>query len=105
VNILFICSRNRWRSRTAETIFKGNQSHSFKSAGTANEARIKVNENLVAWADMIFVMEKRHKDRLREKFDQVLSEKQVIVLDIEDKYQYMDPELIDTLRTAVEPYL
>jgi predicted protein tyrosine phosphatase len=105
MNVLFVCSRNKWRSRTAETIFKDNQSHGVKSAGTENDARIKVNEKLINWADLIFVMEKRHKQRLQDKFGQLLNDKRIIILDIEDNYQYMDEELIETLKTSVTPYL
>ena len=105
MNVLFVCSRNKWRSRTAETIFKDNQSHEFRSAGTENDARIKVNEKLIDWADLIFVMEKRHKQRLQDKFDQVLNDKKIVILEIEDNYQYMDEELIEALKTSVTPYL
>lgn len=105
MNVLFVCSKNKWRSRTAETIFKDNQSHLFRSAGTENDARIRVNEKLIVWADLIFVMEKRHKHRLQDKFEQFLDDKKVIILDIEDNYQYIDEELIETLKASVTPYL
>jgi predicted protein tyrosine phosphatase len=105
MNVLFVCSRNKWRSRTAETIFKGNQDHIVKSAGTGNDAKVKVTEKLISWAELIFVMEKKHKQRLHDKFEQALVGKKIIVLDIEDNYQYMDEELIETLKTSVEPYL
>jgi predicted protein tyrosine phosphatase len=105
MNILFVCSKNKWRSRTAETIFKNNGTHEVKSAGTENDARIKVTQKLVDWADLIFVMEKRHKQRLQEKFEDVLNLKHVVILDIEDNYQYMDDELIETLKISVTPYL
>ena len=105
MNVLFVCSRNKWRSRTAETIFKGNQDHIVKSAGTENDARIKVTEKLINWAELIFVMEKRHKQRLQERFREALDHKRIIVLDIEDNCKYMDEELIETLKRSVTPYL
>lgn len=105
MNVLFICSRNKWRSRTAETIFKDNQNHSIKSAGTENDARIKVTEKHISWADIIFVMEKRHKERLTQKFGTMIDEKEIVTLDIKDDYKYMDSELIDILETSVSPYL
>jgi predicted protein tyrosine phosphatase len=92
------------RSRTAETIFKDSQIHQVKSAGTENDARVRVNEKLLNWAELIFVMEKRHKQRLREKFEHLLDGKKVVILDIEDNYQYMDEELIETLKVSVAPY-
>jgi protein-tyrosine phosphatase len=105
MNILFVCSRNKWRSRTAEAIFKNNHDHKFRSAGTEKDARIKINEKLIGWADIIFVMEKNHKQRLQDKFPELMTEKQIIILDIEDKYQYMDEELILSLRASVSPFL
>jgi predicted protein tyrosine phosphatase len=71
MNILFVCSRNKWRSRTAEEIYKTSQVHNVKSAGTEPSARIKVSAKLLAWADIIFVMEKRHKQRLVDNFPSV----------------------------------
>ena len=105
MNILFVCSRNQWRSRTAETIFKNNEKHDIRSAGTATDARIKVNEKLINWADLIFVMEKRHKLLLQGRFSEALVAKDIIILDIEDNYHYMDEDLIETLKTSVGPYL
>ncbi len=105
MNILFICSRNKWRSRTAETIFKHSQQHHVRSAGTENEARIRVSENLVHWAALIFVMEKKHKIRLKERFGDLLADKEIVVLDIPDEYEYMDAELIEILETSVSPYV
>ncbi|HTF82066.1 MAG TPA: hypothetical protein VL947_10085 [Cytophagales bacterium] len=105
MNVLFVCSRNRWRSLTAETVFAGNQDHLVKSAGTENEARIKVSEKLILWSDLIFVMEKKHRDRLREKFGSLTDDKDIVILDIPDAYRYMDPELIEMLKSAVSPYI
>lgn len=105
MNILFICSRNKWRSRTAETIFKNHPVHQVRSAGTESTARIRVIEKLVNWADLILVMEKRHLERLRERFGPIMDEKETIVLHIHDDYQYMDKELIEILEMTAGPYL
>ena len=105
MNILFVCSRNKWRSRTAETIFKDNQDFNVRSAGTEPSARIKVSAKLIEWADIIFVMEKKHKQRLNENYRNLANEKQIIVLDIPDDYEYMDSELIDILKSSVSSYL
>ncbi len=47
MNVLFVCSRNKWRSRTAETLFRDHPQHHVRSAGTEPEARIRASENLV----------------------------------------------------------
>lgn len=94
MNILFICSKNKWRSRTAETIFKNNGLHQIRSAGTKDTARIKINQQLIDWSNLVITMETHHK-----KFNN-LSE--IIVLDILDEYEYMDSELIDLLHLKTD---
>lgn len=60
---------------------------------------------MLEWADLIFAMEKRHKQRLVEKFPEETRRKKIIVLDIPDEYQYMDEELVESIKTSVSPYL
>jgi protein-tyrosine phosphatase len=105
VNILFICSRNKWRSATAETIYKASQEHSVQSAGTEPSAKNNVSAKMVLWADIIFAMEKKHKQRLIEKFPEETAQKNIVILHIEDEYKYMDEELINMIKISVEPYL
>lgn len=104
LNLLFVCSRNEWRSRTAETIFKNEQRFNVKSAGTSSSARIRINQNLIDWADKILVMEDKHKIRLTELFGE-LPDKEIIVLGIPDEYKYMDEELVEELRHLVDYYI
>jgi len=102
---LFICSKNQWRSPTAEALFKNHPVHSARSAGTSNKARIKVNEKLINWADLIFVMEKKHKQMLVQQFQSATTDKQVIILDIKDRYRFGDAELIELLKEVLNEYL
>ena len=104
MNILFVCSRNKWRSATAETIYKNHHTHKVRSAGTEPSARIKINSKLIVWADLIFVMEKKHKQRISERFPEEILQKDIIVLDIPDDYKYMDEELIDELNAKISDY-
>ena len=96
--ILFVCSRNQRRSLTAETIFKSDPAWDVRSAGTEESARIKVTAGHLGWADVIVVMEKRHKERLRQKYPEELSAKKCVCLFISDDYEFMDPRLIELLR-------
>lgn len=105
MNALFICSRNKWRSRTAETIFKESREHSVKSAETGPTARIKVTADMIVWADIVFAMETRHKERLRERFPNETEGKQIVVLGIPDEYPYMDSELVEMIKSSVSVYL
>jgi predicted protein tyrosine phosphatase len=105
MNILFVCSRNKWRSPTAETIYKNRQDHNVKSAGTEPAAKIRVTSKQILWADIIFTMEKKHKQRLLEKFPEESKNKRLLVLDIKDDYEYMDAELVQMIKVSVDPYL
>lgn len=59
----------------------------------------------IEWADLVIVMEEHHKRRLRESYRPALDETVVEVLHIEDRYQFMDPELVSELRAAVDPLI
>jgi len=105
MNVLFVCSKNKWRSRTAETIFKKSSLHNVKSAGTDEGARIRLSEKHLIWADIVFVMESKHKQIIKQNFPLNYKSDKVIVLEIPDEYQYMDEELIISLKTSLTQYL
>lgn len=105
MKVLFICSRNRWRSLTAEKTFDGINGIHARSAGTEPNARIRVTAGHLAWADLIFVMEKKHLRRLQDKFPEAIAGKKIICLHISDDYEFMQPELVDLLEAGVAPYL
>jgi len=98
IKILFVCSRNKRRSLTAETIFRDEPAWDVRSAGTEEGARIKVTAGMLGWADVIVVMEKRHKERLRQKYPEALAVKHCVCLFIPDDYEFMDTALIEILR-------
>lgn len=105
MNLLFLCSQNKRRSLTAEKIFDGYMGHIVRSAGTEQNARIKVTPGLLGWADIIFCMEKKHIQRIREKYADIIADKKVVCLFISDDYAYMDRELQEILESCVEEYL
>ncbi len=104
MNLLFICSRNKRRSLTAETVFKNNGIHRVWSAGTEPAARVRVTAKQLQAADVVLVMERKHKEILLRDYADILAEKEVVVLDIPDEYAYMDEELVLMLETIMAPY-
>ena len=105
MNILFVCSQNKRRSLTAEKLFDGINGHCVRSAGTEKDSRIKVTPGLIGWADLIFCFEKKHLRRLREKYSEEVSGKQIVTLNIPDDFEYMDEELKDILHSYVDEYI
>jgi len=103
-NLLFICSRNQWRSPTGETVYR-QKGYSVRSAGTSPNAKRTVNATDIKWADIVFVMEKKHKNRLVANFASLLEYKPLHVLNIPDEYKYMDAELVQELEEIVGAHL
>jgi predicted protein tyrosine phosphatase len=88
--VLFLCSRNRLRSPTAEQVFGAWPGLEVDSAGLANDAE---------------VMESSHRRRLQALHRARLKGKRVICLDIPDRYEYMQPELVSLLLERAGPLL
>lgn len=103
--VLFVCSRNRLRSPTAETVFRGWPGVHVASVGLKPDAEEVATPEDVAWADLILVMEPTHKRELSRRFQPYLRDKRVVVLGIKDDYDFMQPELIALLERVVPPHL
>lgn len=103
--VLFVCSKNQWRSPTAEQVWRRHPALSVRSGGTSPGARHAVSDDDVEWAQVLFVMEEKHKTRLLANFRGQLKDKPIHVLDIPDEYKYMDPELVEQLQVAVAQIL
>jgi len=100
-NILFVCGRNKLRSPTAENVFSSYPGIEVASAGTNPDADTPLSADLVEWADIIFVMEKSHRQKLATRFRASLKNKRIICLNIPDKYAFMDPELVRILKSKI----
>ncbi len=102
LNVLFICSMNQWRSPTAEKIYRKHPLVNPRSAGTSSKARRRASLVDIQWSDLVIVMEQKHKQRLIAKFPEAMSYREIHVLDIEDRYPFMDPDLIAELQPAID---
>jgi len=103
--VLFICSQNRLRSPTAEQVFSSWEGIEVASAGLNSDADTPVTPESLEWADVIFVMEKSHRNKLSKKFRAHLNGKRIICLNIPDEFQFMDPGLVKLLKARVPQYL
>ncbi len=105
LNVLFVCSRNQWRSPTAEAIYRQDERVSVRSRGTAKAAVQTIRSDDIVWADVILVMEDKHRQRILTDLPGESKFKPVHVLDILDDYQFMDDELVDLIKSAAEPII
>jgi predicted protein tyrosine phosphatase len=101
MNVLFVCSQNRLRSPTAEAVFASHPDLAVLSAGTNHDSETPVSGDLIEWADVVVAMEKAHRNRLSKKFRAQLKGKRLVVLDIPDEYDFMEPALVYLLKRRV----
>ncbi|MEP1489746.1 MAG: phosphotyrosine protein phosphatase [Algibacter sp.] len=106
MKILFICSANKQRSKTAEDYFASkHDDYEFLSAGTnlkicRKEGSTELTEDLLIWADIIYVMEHRHLEQIQKHTGSKYYSK-IKVLNIPDIFKYYDSELISILKEKV----
>jgi len=105
IRILFVCSRNRRRSPTAEAVFGAYPGVEALSAGTSPDAETLLSADLIEWADLVLVMETVHRRRLQSRFGSLLKARKIAVLGIPDDYDFMDPKLVRILKSRIEPYV
>ena len=104
--ILFVCTANVDRSRTAEDLYRDDARYEVRSAGTAPFATTPVSRELLRWADRVFVMcerEDAHATQLRMRFPELTTT--IVDLDLVDRWPRGDPELVARLRRKLVPHL
>lgn len=102
IHLLFVCSRNQWRSPTAERVFRNDSRFSVRSCGLSVRSPRRLRQADLSWADVIFVMEAKHRARILGQFREAVGGTPLHVLDITDDYRFMDPELVELLKDRVE---
>ncbi len=102
LHVLFVCTMNQWRSPTAEYLYRNDPRLAVRSAGLSPTARHVLSAKDIAWADLIFVMERTHARRLADQFP---DHPQIINLDVPNDLPYMDPELQKILRAGIDSEL
>jgi len=102
LRVLFVCAMNRERSPTAERLYRKDSRLEVRSGGVRSDAKHRVSEKDLRWADVVFAMEREHKVWLSTRFED-LDLPPIEVLDIPDEYAYMDPKLMEILRMTVGP--
>jgi len=105
IRTLFICHQNRKRSATAERIFSKDPALDVRSAGTSRDAMVRVNQLMLDWADIVFVMDDVQRRDLRRMFPGHPGIERVVCLDIPDRFDFLHPELVTLLEQRAVPHL
>lgn len=103
--VLFLCSRHRLRSPTAAAVFGDWPDLEVDSAGLADDAETRLDAAQLDGVDLVVAMEARHVRQLRRRYGRRLAGKRVVSVDIPDRYDFMQPELVALLQRRVGPLL
>jgi len=105
-HVLFVCTANVDRSRTAEDLYRGDPRYEVRSAGVAPFATVRVDRDLLLWADRVFVMSERedqHRTLIRILFPDL--DRPTVDLDVPDRWHRGHPELVALLLRRLRPHL
>ena len=105
MHVLFVCRQNRKRSATAERVFGKDPALDVRSAGTSEDALVRVNRRMLHWADVIFTMDAEQQRQLAQMFPDDPALGKIVCLDIHDHYDFLDPELVGLLRERTRSHL
>lgn len=105
MRILFVCGANRYRSPTAQALYARDPHLEVRSAGIYGDAAVPLTRELLEWADLVFVMERNHRNKIRSRFEDLYQRKRIVCLYIPDEYDYMDPTLVRLISERVAPHL
>ncbi len=82
-----MCGRNKWRSPTAESIYKKDNRIEVRSVGLSPKSNRKLSNSDIEWADLILVMEQGYKSHILGRFRD-LDLPPIENLDIPDEFKY-----------------
>lgn len=105
MRVLFVCRQNRKRSATAERIFAKDPGLDVRSAGTGEDALVRVNRRMLDWADIVFTMDDEQRRDLSRMFPGHPALEKLVCLDIQDQFEFLDPELVALLRERTATHL
>ena len=103
--VLFVCDEDNLRSPTGTAVYGSNTDLEVRSAGFGRYSSQRVSEDMLQWADIVFVMERRHRNRIHKAFPRIYAKKRIICLYIPDEFDYMDSVLVRLLTSRCSPYI
>lgn len=97
--VLCVCSAGLLRSPTAALVLAQEYGYNTRAAGIDAEfALIPVDRVLLTWADEIVCMDGYQASKLSDMLAKAVLGTKIVVLDIEDRYEYRNPDLINEIK-------
>ena len=105
MNLLFVDDTAINRSETACHVFNKQSKHNAKFAGLDEDSFRVINDDMIRWSDIIFVMEHSNRMKIRQKYHQILAGRKIVCLCIPKEYGFMDKRLVNIFKNAVPQFL
>lgn len=102
---LFVCTANQLMSQNVEDFIKAWPRIQGLSAGTNADSIRPLTNVLVSSADIIFVLEPHHRERIRMQFTQRPPDERIITLHISEELERGELMLICLLKAKCEGYI
>jgi len=96
MKILFVCNQGKYRSKTAQELFKNK--YETDSAGIYSEDNPLTEEKMIN-ADLIIVMEDLQRKFIADNYPKIYLSKRILSWNIKDTYGYMQSELINIIKS------
>lgn len=103
MNVLFVCTLNKARSVTAERLYRSTRGLQVRSAGIDPRAAHQLNENDLAWADLVVTFGTEHAAWIKETFTGDLP--RIVDLGIPDEFAANDSALLSELEETLTPVI
>jgi predicted protein tyrosine phosphatase len=103
--VLFFCRQYKVRSLTAVQLYRVLPDLEVRSAGTVTFAKNQLTEELLNWADAVFVFDEGQVAAMEKRFGTKEFGRPVICLGLPDTFDYKSQQLVLKLTTKLEPYL
>lgn len=100
-HVLFVSSKNQWRSPAREAIYRKEPGLSVRSAGNA-KAQKTLERLRHSWVRYILVIEDKHVSPIRAEHRQKIRDTKIFVLGSADEYRFMGPELMEIIKAKFD---
>lgn len=103
MHVLFVCTLNKARSVTAERLYRSTPGIQVRSAGIDSRAAHQLNEDDLAWADLVVTFGPEHAAWINGTFSGDLP--RIVDLGIPDEFAPNDPALLRELEETLSPII
>jgi predicted protein tyrosine phosphatase len=105
LKLMFVHPRGAAQYPFPESILEGDPRVAIRTASLGDDALGPDEQAMVAWADVLMVMEKRMRHVLRRRLKEIDKSKRVVCLHLPEFHDVHDPAYVQLIRERINVYL